>query len=141
MTDYVVGFLFSEDRRQVILINKMHPEWQAGLLNGVGGKVEQGETPEEAMEREFLEETGMPAVGWQQVALLRCPNCLVYFFRGFGIIENIKQGHQSPTDEQVCVMGLDAFQLYFRNKAVQPVSWMIQMCLDDDIRFPVIIEY
>ena len=44
-TEYVVGLLFSPDRNTVVLINKTKPDWQAGKLNGVGGKIEEGESP------------------------------------------------------------------------------------------------
>ncbi len=67
MRRYVVGFLFSEDRNKVVLIRKTHPEWQAGKLNGPGGKVEESdETPRMAMSREFNEEVGVkiPWFSW-----------------------------------------------------------------------------
>ena len=40
MREYVCGFLFSPDRKKVLLIRKRRPAWQAGKLNGVGGKVD-----------------------------------------------------------------------------------------------------
>ena len=55
---YVAGFLFSPDRSRVLLIRKNRPAWQAGKLNGLGGKIEPGETPPQAMRREFREEQG-----------------------------------------------------------------------------------
>lgn len=58
-TKYVVGFMFDATMTSVALIQKQKPAWQAGLLNGIGGKIEAGETPLEAMEREFDEEAGM----------------------------------------------------------------------------------
>lgn len=52
----------------VLLIRKLRPAWQAGRLNGVGGKVEFGESPDEAMAREFREETGHEApLNWRWV--------------------------------------------------------------------------
>jgi 8-oxo-dGTP pyrophosphatase MutT (NUDIX family) len=54
---YVVGFLFSQDESKVLLVWKNRPAWQNGKLNGIGGKIEAGETPLQAMEREFKEET------------------------------------------------------------------------------------
>lgn len=54
---YVLGFLFSEDGSRVLLIWKNRPAWQAGKLNGIGGKIEDGEQPLDAMKREFVEET------------------------------------------------------------------------------------
>lgn len=50
--------MFTEDLQVVALIRKLKPSWQKGKLNGIGGKVEEGEHPSEAMAREFLEETG-----------------------------------------------------------------------------------
>jgi len=64
MIKYALGFLFSKDKEKVVLIKKTKPEWQAGFLNGVGGKVEQGETYVEAMIREFEEETGVVFTDW-----------------------------------------------------------------------------
>jgi 8-oxo-dGTP pyrophosphatase MutT (NUDIX family) len=54
---YVLGFAIIPTKG-IVLIRKNRPEWQAGKLNGVGGKIEPGELPEAAMAREFLEETG-----------------------------------------------------------------------------------
>lgn len=56
---YVLGFLFDPGERNVVLIEKQKPEWQKGRFNGVGGKVEDGETFNGAMSREFHEETGV----------------------------------------------------------------------------------
>jgi len=58
-THYVAGFAFSKDASKVVLIRKNRPKWQAGLLNAVGGHVEEGETPLWAMGREYQEETGV----------------------------------------------------------------------------------
>jgi 8-oxo-dGTP diphosphatase len=68
---YVVGFLFSGDLYHVLLIRKNHPPWQAGKLNGVGGKIEEGETPRGAMQREFFEESGMLLDSWTRFLTLR----------------------------------------------------------------------
>jgi 8-oxo-dGTP diphosphatase len=60
MSDYkhwVVGFVF-KNRDEVTLVMKNRPEWQKGKLNGVGGKIEAGETSAQAMRREFKEEAG-----------------------------------------------------------------------------------
>lgn len=56
---YVVGFMFSADHSQLALIRKSKPEWQAGKLNGIGGKVDPGEDATAAMVREFFEESGV----------------------------------------------------------------------------------
>jgi 8-oxo-dGTP diphosphatase len=57
MRRYVLGFVFDLEYRDVLLIQKARPAWQAGRLNGLGGKMEEGETSYQAMERELAEET------------------------------------------------------------------------------------
>jgi 8-oxo-dGTP pyrophosphatase MutT (NUDIX family) len=58
MKRYVVGFCFDFNHENVLLICKNRPDWQAGRLNGLGGKIEDGESPLTAVGREFAEETG-----------------------------------------------------------------------------------
>jgi 8-oxo-dGTP diphosphatase len=75
ITSYCVGFLFTSDEDQVLLIRKRLPSWQAGRLNGIGGKIEAGETPLDALAREFKEEAGVGGLTWE--------NCAVHTGAGF----------------------------------------------------------
>jgi 8-oxo-dGTP diphosphatase len=84
MKTYVVGLMFDDRLEHIALIKKTKPEWQRGKLNGVGGKIEAGESPINAMVREFHEETGaltLPA-RWQ------------YFLR----MEGTENGDQGRAD-------------------------------------------
>jgi 8-oxo-dGTP diphosphatase len=82
-THYVCGFLFSSERSQVVLIEKNRPDFQAGRLNGVGGKVEPGETRVSAMVREFEEETGIKTEhrDWTEFCYLYDGPVAVTFFK------------------------------------------------------------
>lgn len=80
MTKYVCGFLFDKALDLVVLIEKINPSWQKGLWNGVGGKIEAGETPLQAMTREFKEEAGLEINDWTQYCTLRGPEFEVHFF-------------------------------------------------------------
>ena len=81
--DYVAGFLFSPGRDRVLLLEKRRPAWQAGRLNGVGGKVEPGEEPLAAMNREFSEEAGLSGLDWREDAVLRGQGFTVRFYSAF----------------------------------------------------------
>lgn len=59
ITNYVVAFLFNEKTDKVWLIEKQKPAWQKGCLNGIGGKIEEGEAPLTACARELNEEAGI----------------------------------------------------------------------------------
>jgi 8-oxo-dGTP diphosphatase len=77
---YCVGFMFNPEMESIILIRKNRPNWQVGKLNGVGGHISDNEAPIEAMRREFKEEAGVDIADWKPVALLECPDALVWFF-------------------------------------------------------------
>lgn len=67
MQKYCLGFIFNEDYSEVIVIEKLRPEWQKGKLNGIGGKVEEGESAYTAMIRECKEETGLDIINWKPI--------------------------------------------------------------------------
>src|ERR1017187_8022978 len=66
MIKYVLGFLFDKSLELVVLIEKNTPARQKNKWNGVGGKIEQNESPYQAMVREFEEEAGIAIIDWQQ---------------------------------------------------------------------------
>lgn len=100
---FVVGFLFSPCRDYVALIRKNKPAWQHGMLNGIGGKVEEGETPHGAMVREFAEEAGRWHSEWDCFCNMRIPQAdtRIFFFRAFLRNEEDIKTVSSRTDEIV----------------------------------------
>lgn len=104
-TRYCLGFLFSEapEYRSVCLIRKTKPEWQRGKLNGVGGKIKDGELPLVAMRREFMEETGCRKHNWVPFAVLAYPEALVYCFASEDQML-IDGALRTMTDEEVVVV-------------------------------------
>jgi len=92
MKEYVLGFAFTKDKSEIILIEKQKPDWQKGKLNGVGGKVEISDTDAKcAMVREFAEETGVNTLHekWHQFGCMNFENDImgggakVHLFRMF----------------------------------------------------------
>lgn len=78
---YVAGFLFDSALHNVLLIEKQKPEWQVGMLNAIGGKIEGDELPMDAMDREFQEETTCDEpLGWVQFCALNGLDWECFFF-------------------------------------------------------------
>lgn len=98
---YVAGFLFSDFGANVALVRKNRPEWQAGLLNAIGGKIEEGEKPDDAMVREFEEETGVRIEDWEYFAAITGGWGTVFFYRYFDT-EAIKRV-KTMEDEEINV--------------------------------------
>lgn len=137
MTKYVVGFLFSKDKKNVILIKKTHPEWQKGKLNGVGGTIEKDEHPHECMIREFKEETGQTIREWMYFAkITNNKTWCVYFFRSFFPVEILKKC-KTVTDEEI--------QMHFipnnlPDDMINNLYWLIPMALSKDEGVPFYIK-
>ncbi len=60
MIEYVLCFCQCKED-EIVVIRKDKPEWQKNRYNIPGGKIEDGETPQEAALRELFEETGIAA--------------------------------------------------------------------------------
>lgn len=137
MVEYVAGFLFSECQKYVAMVRKNKPEWQKGKLNGIGGKIEAGETPHEAMVREFREETGILIPAWDNTAIINGNGWTVYFFHQF---DNNIWGTSTIEDEEIVIHHVDDILLgtvdYIKNIPV-----LLTLALDDSgILKPVKME-
>jgi 8-oxo-dGTP diphosphatase len=128
---YVVGFVFDETRQHVALIRKARPTWQAGLLNGIGGHVEEYDTSAvQAQRREFFEETGVdiPDRYWEKYGLLTGKGYIVDCFRA---VTSDVWKVESKTDEEVVVRAVAMLQ---RENMIHNLSYLIPLALDLSIR-------
>lgn len=131
ITSYVLGFMFSHDKQRVALIKKEKPEWQRGKLNGIGGKIEEGESPVEAMVREFREEGGVdtPPAQWLQYCIMGCPTgddpWQVYCFTTIGDVDHLHTvtSEKITLEYTICVRP-------FEPKTVENLSWLVPLALD-----------
>ena len=133
--DYVCGFLFSPDKEYVVLIRKQKPLWQAGSLNGVGGKIEEGETPMEAMRREFKEETGVDVLYWKEFATLGSgQDWRVHFFTADHPWYSSVRTQESEEIEIHKVADIP------RQVMIPNLRWLIPQALGNQAPWPYIIE-
>lgn len=97
MKDLVVGLIF-DNKNRVLLINKLRPEFQKGKLNGVGGKVEDGESHLNAIIRETKEETNLDIKDWVLYSQANLKDFKISFFYTTLDSEEIEK-YESLTDE------------------------------------------
>lgn len=128
MTHYVVGFYIGKGGSvtdgEVVLIEKKRPVWLAGLLNGVGGKIEEGEEPIEAMVREFREETGVEVDGeqWKHFCEMKGEHFIMHCYYAFGYIGEC----HSVTDEEIRFVQISDIKI--GNPAfVENMPWLFSM--------------
>lgn len=125
-TVYACGFAFDPQGAHVLLIEKQRPKWQAGRLNGIGGHVEEDESPIEAMAREFEEETGVDTLerDWTEFAVVLTEKSRVHMFAtrlGPGV-----KTAKTMTDERIVVLRTDEVDIH---RTVPNLSWLVPMAL------------
>ncbi|AXB34278.1 NUDIX domain-containing protein [Vibrio campbellii] len=138
MKYYVTGFMYSESKKDVALITKKQPEWQKGLLNGVGGKIEGKESPQEAMAREFEEETSVSTSpsDWKIFSIIDRPE---HYKVHFLYCVNEKVCNVKTVEkEEVAIYKVDSLP----ENVIFNLNWLIPMSLDSELVFesPIYIE-
>lgn len=140
MTKYVLGFIFSEDSKHVLLIRKVKPKWQSGKLNGLGGKIEKGEDKYHAMTREFQEETGIETLpfDWRLFAKITDNwNYEVEVLKMFS--DRLYEAKTMPHDNHESeVVGVYEIAKLKEENTIANVYWMIHLALDENPEFTTI---
>lgn len=100
---YVLCFAFTPSSAGVIMLRKKRPEWQAGLMNAPGGKIERGESALTAAVREFKEETGIETVPvqWFQFGRHVAPEYTLDLFSTVLSIDQCQQIEMTTDEEPV----------------------------------------
>lgn len=135
---YVLGFLFG--RSSVLLIQKSKPPWQRGLLNGIGGKVEEADEAGEAsatvlnaMNREAEEEAGLVCLDWKAFCVMGGPGwevtCFMCQIDDEYLLAEYDGPAQQKEEEELFDVSLEDIRLH-RRQTVSNISWLVEMALD-----------
>ncbi len=129
---YVCGFAFTPSLRSLLLVRKTRPDWQAGLLNGVGGKIDEGESNIDAMWREWCEETGLPNPHWERLCNLdHCGNHIGFYW---GVSKFIVD-HPRTNDVGESLLLVDPRNI--PRSSIPGLHWLIPLALDTETCKPV----
>lgn len=131
MKHFVMGFVFNCDLNRVLLIKKLRPEWMAGRWNGIGGKIDPGETPLKAMIREANEETGQFFL-WTQKITFICPGGTVFVYAATYPVYKID--FEQIEDEKLAVW----YVKHLPDEVMNNLRFFIPLCLAD-VATPVMI--
>jgi 8-oxo-dGTP pyrophosphatase MutT (NUDIX family) len=132
---YVLGFIVCLESNEVLLIEKTKPQWQAGYLNGIGGKVEMVaenyyEKAHAAMAREAYEECGL-RIGedrWIYFADMQSENWIVWCFVAVVDHHTFKE---AETQEAEKIKVINLHNIHWQNGALLGnIAWLINMGLD-----------
>lgn len=126
MKKFSLGFIFDKTLEKVLLIHKNRPVWQAGKINGIGGKIESNEDCLECIVRETEEESGLKTApqAWHQVATMQGADWEIAVF--YCIYNGAKDDAVMNEDQPVewfAVNNLPENVLY-------NLRWLIPLCID-----------
>lgn len=138
--EYCNGFMINPTTQEVLLIKKNRPDFQKGKWNGIGGKLEPGETPIQAMVREFWEETGLQTLEgyWVHTITLSGMDSkqqpfAVHFFRHF-INDFANWKFEQKTDEYVAItLAPDVY----RFPTLENMKWILPLQFTTNLVFPL----
>ncbi len=136
MKEYVAGFLV--DTEEVLLVQKLKPDWQKGKWNAIGGKIEKNESPNEAMVREFKEEVGIEVVDWNQFCTLSGKDFIVYFYISHDF--PLGETHKGVNDvgEKLRWFSIENIINQETIETIRNIPWLLCMALDEsDLKFSV----
>ncbi len=132
MKQYVLGLVVNKLKDRILLIEKKRPDWMAGRWNGVGGKIEDDETPIKAMHRESFEETDRD-YDYRHVITFVCPGGTVYVF--LAITEAEKIHFHQKEDEALAIWYITSLPV----KLMANLKWIIPLALSS-VQKPTMIN-
>lgn len=126
MKTYTLGFIFSQDLSEVLLMHKNRPDWQVGRLNGVGGKIEVNEESVDCIVREVLEEAGVKTEkeSWTYFGEIKSDDWRVDLYTLI-YLENSKDFF-TATDEKIEWFRVDDLP----NNILKNLNWIIPLAMD-----------
>ncbi|HJR66473.1 MAG TPA: NUDIX domain-containing protein [Gemmatimonadaceae bacterium] len=130
--EYVLALLFTADARDVVLVRKTRPAWQAGRVNALGGKLQDGEAILEAARREVREEAGVDVEEWEQFLVWDDPE---YRLRAVRAFDDAAHRARTAEDQDVFLARVDALP----PNVIDNLRWIIPLALDRDVAVPVAV--
>ncbi|MBI2056050.1 MAG: NUDIX domain-containing protein [Candidatus Sungbacteria bacterium] len=129
MKKYTLGFIFNESLDQVLLIHKLRPDWQAGKLNGVGGKMEQGEDHFDCIVREVREESSLAINknAWVYLGDMGADSWQVHVFASIykGLLSDAKTSEGADAEK------VEWFPVHtLPSHTINNLSWLIPLAID-----------
>lgn len=130
---YVLALLFTANRRQVVLIRRTRPVWQAGRVNALGGRLVDGESPGDAARREVREESGVEVKEWAEVLVWDDAEYRMHVMRA---VSELAGAARTMEDQEVFLADVESLPA----NVIDNLRWLVPLALDADVALPVTVK-
>jgi 8-oxo-dGTP diphosphatase len=130
---YVLALLFTANRRQVVLMRRMRPLWQAGRVNALGGRPGDGESPGDAARREVREESGVDVKEWTEVLVWDDAEYRMHVMRA---VSELAGAARTMEDQEVFLADVESLPA----NVIDNLRWLVPLALDADVALPVTVR-
>lgn len=130
---YVLALLFTANRRQVVLMRRTRPAWQAGRVNALGGRLVDGESPGDAARREVREESGVDVREWAEVLVWDDAEYRMHVMRA---VSELARAARTMEDQEVFLADVESLPA----NVIDNLRWLVPLALDADVALPVTVK-
>ena len=142
MVEFTICFLKKGDK--ILLLNRDKPQWM-GAWNGVGGKIEHGETPLVGALREIKEETGIALQDIAYKGKITWTDGITNFGCMFAFIAELPESYPYVTPIKVAEGILDwkdlTWILHPQNVGIADLKYYLPKMLDESTNYEYIFTY
>jgi 8-oxo-dGTP diphosphatase len=126
MQKYTLGFIFNKNLDHVLLMHKNRPDWQAGKVNGLGGKFEEGEDGISCIKREVKEESNLDIEKdkWIYAGVLYSQSFNMEVF--CSMYEGDMEDAKTLEDEEIEWFPIE----HLPSNTIDNIPWLIHITLD-----------
>jgi 8-oxo-dGTP diphosphatase len=118
------------DERQLVLMRRTRPAWQAGRVNALGGGIIDGETPASAARREVREECGVDVAEWMEVLVWEDAEYRMHVMRA--VSERAGEA-RTMEDQEVFLADVNVLPV----NVIGNLRWLVPLALDRDVAMPI----
>ena len=130
---YILALLFTEDRKEVVLMRRTRPLWQAGRVNALGGRLRTEESPAHAARREVREESGVDVPDWVEVLVWDDAEYRMHVMRA---VSELARAARTMEDQEVFLADIASLPA----NVIDNIRWLVPLALDADVALPVTVK-
>ncbi len=130
---FVLALLFTADRKEVVLMRRTRPDWQAGRVNALGGRLLNGELVSDGARREVREESGVDVEGWTEVLIWEDAEYRMHVMRA---VSDLARLASTMEDQVVFLADVDALP----ENAIANLRWLVPLALDPTVALPLLVR-